>query len=608
MRNLAWLWGVERPWLSGPRKISRMDVYKSILPFCLLLLSGCSLTEQKQFWYQPGLPGPQARKTIDGLHDTDSGTRINELELAAHSDCLGSPDATLHYLRVLEDLWPRLESSTTGDKTNGQLLNAYNRSLGRFLICVQRHRQYVPGEGVVISTDTETRTIPIRLIGLPWTAADIQNLYPVGAYHAKSLTRQIKRFGCGMPLVAQRTCPTNQHSGEQFLLPGSTFSLTAVLKTEVAESEVAGTPGTQPILEFHNPLNSTELSVAGNLLPLAADLSAPFAFQEICSSQQVEPFDWFIHPEMGNDKDGLFFLEPYQPGKIPVVMIHGLMSSPRTWVDMANELRSISGFSDRYQIWGFRYATGEPFVASASILRRDLNLALSQLKETSSDPALDHIVLIGHSMGGLIAKAQISYSSDRMWCAVANRPLSRITTDHATRNSLGENFYFSPQTSVRRVVFVAVPHGGSTLATRLVGQLGSSLVKPDATAVKRHRQLIEDNPGVFSAEVTHGNPTSIDLLKSSSPLLQALRCLPVSSSVKMHSIVGNGRYSIGDGRGDGVVGIASARHSGVISECYVPASHTEVHRRSETVCEVWRILSEHHQQFLTESNPHQLRN
>jgi hypothetical protein len=133
-------------------------------------------------------------------------------------------------------------------------------------------------------------------------------------------------------------------------------------------------------------------------------------------------------------------------------------------------------------------------------------------------------------------------------------------------------------------------------------------VKPDATAMKRHRQLIEDNPGVFSGEVTHGNPTSIDLLKSSSPLLQALRCLPVSSTVKMHSIVGNGRYSIGDGRGDGVVGIASARHSGVVSEYYVPASHTEIHRRSETVCEVWRILSEHHQQFLTESNPHQLRN
>jgi hypothetical protein len=151
-------------------------------------------------------------------------------------------------------------------------------------------------------------------------------------------------------------------------------------------------------------------------------------------------------------------------------------------------------------------------------------------------------------------------------------------------------------------VFVAVPHGGSTWATRLVGQVGSCLVTPPPAVKERHRQLIADNPGVFSREVSRRIPTSIDLLESSSGILQALYRLPVSDSVKTHSIIGNGRYSLGDGRGDGIVGIDNAQHPGVASELFVPTTHTEIHRRRETICEVWRILSEHHQEYLREEH------
>ena len=33
-------------------------------------------------------------------------------------------------------------------------------------------------------------------------------------------------------------------------------------------------------------------------------------------------------------------LEPYDPNKMPVVMVHGLWSSPVTWMEMFNDLRS----------------------------------------------------------------------------------------------------------------------------------------------------------------------------------------------------------------------------------------------------------------------------
>ena len=229
--------------------------------------------------------------------------------------------------------------------------------------------------------------------------------------------------------------------------------------------------------------------------------------------------------------------------------------------------------------------------------RKNLNAALAELRASGPDPALDHMVLVGHSMGGLIAKAQISCSGDCMWRSIANRPLSQIVATPEMRNSLQEQFYFAPQPAIRPVVFIAVPHGGSTLATRCIGQVGSCLVSPEDEAKARHRQLMADNPGVFSGEMRRRIPTSIDLLESRSKILQALYHLPVNPHVTMHSIIGNGRYSIHEGKGDGVIGVPSARHRGVASELLVPASHTDIHERSETICEVWRILCEHHEQY-----------
>ncbi|HQX48448.1 MAG TPA: hypothetical protein PK992_07185 [Planctomycetaceae bacterium] len=445
------------------------------MPLWLLILCpGCSLFAPEPFWYPPAIPAVSQfdRSSAESLPEV-SGTSLSDLDLAAYCDSAGSPDATGHYLRVLESLWPRLESSIAEDAMDFQVWNTYHQCIGRFLICAQRHRQYVPGTGVVINDGMESRTVPVHLVGLPWTPEDIQQLFPVGAYHARSLSRQVKHCGLGVPVVARRTCPTGLHPGDQFVSPGSVFSMTAVFRTERADPPGSDSTTVQPIIEFYNPLNVSELNVVGVPRSLARDLSAPFAFQEVCGSDKVDPFEWFIHPEPGEGRDELFFIEPWQPGKIPVIMIHGLLSSPRTWVDMANELRSIPVFSDRYQIWGFRYATGRPFMASAAVLRRDLCVALSQLKQIDADPALDHVVLVGHSMGGLIAKAQISFSGDKLWFAAANRSLSQITADQDTRNRLDESFYFAPQPSVRRVVFVAVPHRGSTLATRLVGQIGT---------------------------------------------------------------------------------------------------------------------------------------
>jgi hypothetical protein len=203
------------------------------------------------------------------------------------------------------------------------------------------------------------------------------------------------------------------------------------------------------------------------------------------------------------------------------------------------------------------------------------------------------MVLIGHSMGGLVSKLQATYSGEHLWSAAARVPLGAIRTTASTRAELADYFFFDPNPDVTRIVFVGTPHRGSGWARRAIGRLGSALVQTDRSRQAIHAQLISDNPGVFSDELRRRVPTSLDLLEPTSLLLQATAELPFNRGTVLHSIVGDGRYTIGSGPSDGVVPLSSARLPGVMSELHIPTTHTELHRSAEAVLDIKRILQLH---------------
>ena len=108
-------------------------------------------------------------------------------------------------------------------------------------------------------------------------------------------------------------------------------------------------------------------------------------------------------------------LEPYEPGKIPVLMVHGLWSSPMTWMEMFNDLRSVPEIRKHYQFWFYEYPTGQPFWVSAAQMRHDLAKLRDVLDPRHLEPALDQMVLVGHSMGGLVSRLQTVDSGDGYW-------------------------------------------------------------------------------------------------------------------------------------------------------------------------------------------------
>src|SRR4051794_1217320 len=273
----------------------------------------------------------------------------------------------------------------------------------------------------------------------------------------------------------------------------------------------------------------------------------------------------------------LYFLDPYQPGKVPIVLVHGLFSSPDGWKDMIGHLRAAPSFCERFQIWAFGYPTTQGFLQSAAALRGKLRTAVNTLDPQQADPALKRMVLIGHSMGGLIAKLQVTYSEEHVWSRLANRPLETIVTTESTRAFLAETCYFDPSPNVSRVVFIASPHCGSLGSSAVIGHCVSSFIKPTPAQADLHSQLMRDNPDTFNPVVERRFPTSIDMLTPRSPLLDAMHQVRVRPGVTLHTIMGVSHPLSLDGPSDGVVSVNSATHPGCQSVLAINSPHAKVH-------------------------------
>ncbi len=544
---------------------------------CLAVGTGCtSLAGKKTVWQQPCYAPPDP----DGVRNWSLALAEEHYAAAVQSESADCPNCVDLYYQAAIASWPVLERELSkSGKTSVRSAELHRSAVAKLLVTAQRFGRWDPCRGVAISSQCGTTLLRTTYQGFTWGPEEFQQLQPAGEYAAPSLSRAFRNGGLGVPLVVMRetACP------QPFTQKERTFAATAVLRPDETQA------GYQ--LEFHDPLRESTTVVAENLVPLAQDITAPFALASQGNDRQW--LSYFLVPGVAGDRDGLFMIEPYQPGKIPVVFIHGLLSDPATWIDVVNELRAQPDLNNRFQWWAFRYATGEPFLTSAARLRRELVQLRQVYDPTHSDPALSQTVLIGHSLGGLVAKLQVTQSGDLLWRSAANQPLATVVTTPETRRNLQEVFFFQPSMAITRVVFIGTPHHGSPLARRPIGRIGSALVEPSEQSEARHSQLASDNPDLFRPELQLRFPTSIDLLEPESPLLAATREMPYSPMVSLHSVVGYGQYTWKGVPSDGIVPVPSARLFGVQSERDVEAKHETLHRDPATITELARILRVH---------------
>lgn len=296
----------------------------------------------------------------------------------------------------------------------------------------------------------------------------------------------------------------------------------------------------------------------------------------------------FRNPSQFN-ASGLFLLQPYQPGRIPLILIHGLASDALTWQQMVDHLNADPMITSRYQIWVYQYPTGVSYLRTAADLRREILTVRSVVDPAQSDVALDQMVLVGHSMGGLLAKLQVSYSDDKLWRAISDVPLNDALNTGPIPDETVSAFLFQPVPHVKRVVYMATPHQGSNWTQQPLGRLGRWLINiPDSTLVE-YRRLVRGNPGLFR-NPGPTPPTSLDHLIPGNPIIRSSNALRYSDMVVTHSIIGTG-YQSPDGLiGDGVVPVISAHRSDVRTERLVKATHSGILQNGDAAAELKCIL------------------
>ncbi len=360
-----------------------------------------------------------------------------------------------------------------------------------------------------------------------------------------------------------------------------------------------------PQLELCDPLEINDTRVGRMLVPLESDLTTPLAYflskvplESIATTGLLKPEQLLMQrPGEPTMVSGLYMVQPYEPGKIPVLMVHGLWSSPMTWMEMFNDLRSSPDIRRNYQFWFYLYPTGQPFWVSAAQLRHDLAEMRQTVDPQHREAALDQMVLVGHSMGGLISRMQTLESGEDYWKLASRIPWAKVKGPTDVREKLGDVFYFHANPSIRRVVTIATPFAGSNFSNETTQYLLGKLIRLPSTIVSAKKELFSDNPEMLFAGSVLNIENSIDALSPTSPILAQMQHSPRPPWVRYNNIIGElpsswWLHALGD-HTDGVVSVASARTPDAEPAVVVPADHMTVHCHPLAVMEVRRILHEH---------------
>ncbi len=247
--------------------------------------------------------------------------------------------------------------------------------------------------------------------------------------------------------------------------------------------------------EVYTESEVLEVEIAGQRVPLEYETTSALAYGLGRSKMWDFEIAGFRRGDLLRVRDalpiddGLLMLEPYRPGKIPIVLVHGTASSPARWAEMLNEFQSDPIIRAGYQFWFFIYSTGNPILYSASLLREALSETLAELDPERRDPALQRMVVIGHSQGGLLTRLQVVSSGTRFWDNFSDKSFEEVEIAPDTRETIGRAFFFERQEFIERVIFISTPHRGSFLADTRLGNFASRLAHAPTNLLSQSADL-----------------------------------------------------------------------------------------------------------------------
>jgi pimeloyl-ACP methyl ester carboxylesterase len=336
-------------------------------------------------------------------------------------------------------------------------------------------------------------------------------------------------------------------------------------------------------LEFVDPLNTERITLNKHDFALAADFDAPTALLIARQHPERLGLSRVMNPQAYADTAMLTRLQQFDPARTPVIFVHGLQETGASWAPMIDSLREDPSIRKHYQFWYFSYPSGYPYPYAAALFRQDLDGI------ERAFPNHKRIVLIGHSMGGLICRLMITDAGDTIWRDFFATPPAKTPLANDTRKLLEQVLVFNHRPDIQRVIFISTPHRGSEVASNWIGRIGAALVRtprPFTSVYAEAKPLLIADP---TARPLNRMPNSVDTLEPNDRFVEAVNKLPIVRGVPYHSIIGDRGQGDTPNSSDGVVPYWSSHLQGAKSELIVNSDHGAQYN-PQAIREVERIL------------------
>jgi pimeloyl-ACP methyl ester carboxylesterase len=396
------------------------------------------------------------------------------------------------------------------------------------------------------------------------------------SYFVEPFDKPIITSGAGGPVLALFPRSPTRDAKWPYLLPDNYAKpLSAVLDFQ----------GGKATLTLHDPREGESVALFGRTVPLKVDYTAGLALNQIPPADTEEGLE---RPDASQQT--LYMLAPPDPRRRVLLFVHGFNSGPEVFRNLALTLFKDPELRAHYQIVAYRYATGYSLFINNAMFRTRLRAFYEHLGE---DARAAGTVAIGHSMGGLQIKPLAQASGQLIWDRVFQHPPGRLKLDTVEGEEVKGALIFEPLPEIRRLVFLAVPHRGSALASGIAAQVTKSQIAedPDIRAFKQN--LLRDYGAQMRPPMRRRlqrEVSSVDSLRPDDLYRNLLLRLPIR--VPFHSVIADIDGSQDKPTGDGVVPYASAHLEGAVSEKIIQWGHN-VTSSPDCMAEVRRILIEH---------------
>jgi hypothetical protein len=563
---------------SGPAVSDRGSIL-----LCLMLSAVCQGCAPTDIHVHPKSAISEASRTIQksGQRTRLTSEFLEAAKLEGNNSAVNRV-AEQRYLKLALDVWAALRAAK--DQSDPTLLEIHNQALANYLQLLS------PGDLAIGTADEivdgRRVLVVLRDDAKPDHPPTFDQLIAAERLRIRGLRERYVRPGLGARMVCQQE-PDRISALSRYTVPE---------KQQVARSAVfkaVSLPQGRIEILLVDPSKTERIKLDGRFWGVGGDFSAPFAAIGSRTRFIFQRWQGLFRMEHYANRQGIFFLEPYDPEKIPVLMVHGILSSPLMWKDLTNRIMGDPVLQRKYQVWHYTYATGFPILTSARMLREQLdgvNIALQRAGLPPHQP----IVLIGHSLGGLLAKMMVSDSHDLIWNQFFRVPPDQLNLTPADKDWVDHVMFFEPRHDISRAIFMASPFKGSKTADLILFRFSSRLVRFPTELEEHHYRVFTRNRSymVNSKEnrlIAKRQPSSIDLLAPESPESIALGQLKVARSIPFHLIIGVRHGSSLTRSSDGIVAYSSSYLAGAESELDVPTGHTVTHS-PKTEEEVLRIL------------------